>query len=170
MRRLLFNWRARADAPPQAAMASLVIFFRFDMVNTIYHEARPERKGHLPFPGIGQRTIPNKEGMAMGKKQAALWLDAARKRQMGIRIASEIRRAGTNKNQLAEKIGCSRQTLHYACKDGTISVELLTEVARLIGASLDYLVYGKHPTADPEFLSLIDKLRDVATSQQPPQL
>ena len=103
----------------------------------------------------------------MGKKAAkrqplVLWLDAPRKRGMGQRLEGEIRRAKTTKAALATAIGCSRATLTYACKDGTISVELLAEVCRRTKASLDFVVFGTHPTADPEFLALLDKLRAAA--------
>ena len=96
------------------------------------------------------------------KAPLRLWLDEARKRQMGQRLFSEMNRAGTTKAKLAAEIGCTRATLTYACKEGKISVELLTEVCRRIGSSLDYIVYGRHPTADPEFLALLDKLKSAA--------
>lgn len=92
-----------------------------------------------------------------------LWLDGERKRAMGRRLFSEIERAKTTKAKLAAEIGCTRATLTYACKEGKISVELLTEVCKRIGSSLDFIVYGKHPTADPEFLALLDKLKSAAT-------
>jgi transcriptional regulator with XRE-family HTH domain len=92
-----------------------------------------------------------------------LWLNGVRKQQMGQRLEAEIRRAKTTKAALAAQIGCSRATLTYACKQGIISVELLAEVCKRIGASLDYVVFGKYPTADPEFLALLDRLKSAAT-------
>lgn len=92
-----------------------------------------------------------------------LWLDEARKRQMGHRLNSEIARAKTTKAQLARDIGCTKATLTLACKNGTISVELLAEVCRRIGSSLDFIVYGRFPTASPEFLALLDQIKSAAT-------
>ena len=102
---------------------------------------------------------------AVKRQPLALWLDGPRKRHMGQRLEGEIRRAKTTKAALATAIGCSRATLTYACKDGTISVELLAEVCRRVGASLDFVVFGRLPTADPEFLALLEKLKAVATHQ-----
>jgi transcriptional regulator with XRE-family HTH domain len=99
-----------------------------------------------------------------GKQPVDLWLNKARKKAMGQRLAAEIKRAKTTKAAIAKKIGRTRQTLTLACRDGSISLELLTEVCRLTGASLDWVVTGQHPHADPEFLALLDQLRAAAVT------
>lgn len=122
-------------------------------------------KRYLTTQSFFARTMGFR-GFGMGEVKKAplqLWLDDDRKRAMGMRLFSEIRRAKTTKALLAKEIGCSRATLTYACKDGTISVELLAEVCRRVGASLDYVVFGRYPTADPEFLALLDRLKSAAT-------
>lgn len=97
-----------------------------------------------------------------GKQPVELWLNKARKKAMGQRLSDEIKRAKTTKAAVAHKIGRTRATLSLACKHGSISLELLTEVCRHTGASLDWVVMGRHPNADPEFLALLDKLRAAA--------
>lgn len=126
-------------------------------------------KSYLTRPSFLTRTMGlGRWGMGEVKKAPLkLWLDGERKRQMGRRLFSEIERAKTTKAALAQEIGCTRATLTYACQEGKISVELLTEVCRRIGASMDFVVFGRHPTADPEFLALLDKLKNAATKSHP---
>ena len=106
----------------------------------------------------------------MKKEPLELWLNKARKKDMGRRLAMEIRRAKTNANRLSKEIGCTRQTIGYACRDGTVSLELLAELCRRVGSSLDFVVLGRLPTADPEFLGLLDKLKAAATHLHPSPL
>lgn len=87
---------------------------------------------------------------------------------MGQRLSAAIKQAKTTRAQLAREIGCTRQTLGYACKDGSVSLELLAEVVRkLPGASLDWIVLGRHPTADPEFKAKLDRLLADAAALKP---
>lgn len=95
------------------------------------------------------------------KPPVELWLDGAKKLQMGKRLDGEIRRHKTTKAQVSRDLGYSRATLTNACK-GVVSLELLAEICRHIGASLDYVVFGRYPTADPEFLALLDELKSKA--------
>lgn len=124
-------------------------------------------KRYLTQPSFFARTMGIGGRWGMGEVKARprlqLWLDDERKRAMGRRLFSEMNRAKTTKARLAREIGCTRATLTYACKDGTISIELLAEVCRRIGSSLDYVVFGRLPTADPEFMALLDKLKSAAS-------
>ena len=94
------------------------------------------------------------------KPPVKLWLDAERKRQMGARLKGEIDRTKTTKAQVSRDLGYARATLTNACK-GVVSLELLAEICRHIGASLDYVVYGNYPTAD-QVLALLDQLKSRA--------
>lgn len=84
---------------------------------------------------------------------------------MGQRIGAAIRQAKTTNAELAKAIGCTRQNIHYARKDGSVSLELLAEIAHRTNSSLDWLVYGRHPAADPEFQELLAKLQAAAAKQ-----
>jgi hypothetical protein len=103
----------------------------------------------------------------MKKEPRDLWLNAAQKKAMGKRLAVAIRQAKTNANRLSKEIGCTRQTIGYACRDGTVSLELLTEIVRRTGGSLDAVVLGRLPAADPEFLDLLGQLQSRAASLTP---
>lgn len=130
-------------------------------MNAFYHAGSQCVKPQLPRTGSGLATIG-----AVGKKAWNLWLDAAHKKQMGQRISAAIRQAKTTNAKLANTIGCTRQNIHYARKNGSVSLELAAELARLTNSSLDWLVFGRHPKADPEFMDLLSKLQ--AAAAKPP--
>lgn len=96
----------------------------------------------------------------------ALWLTPERKAAMGRRIDHALKRAHIVKTKMADDTGYTKQQISWACK-GKLSIDLLVEIARRTGSSLDMLVFGTFPAADQEFTQALEQMRAVISRRSP---
>lgn len=63
---------------------------------------------------------------------------------IGERIRKEMRNRGISCAEMVRKVGLSQQTLfHYALFRSNIPAVILGEIAKVLGVSCDYLIFGE---------------------------
>lgn len=90
-------------------------------------------------------------------------LSKQQKADMGGRIERAIEGAGKNQAWLARELGVTPAHISKMCKTGSVSLDMLAQICLLLGASMDWIVFGKGtklPRASEEFA---EKFRELLT-------
>ena len=95
------------------------------------------------------------------RERIRFMLSKQQKADIGSRIERSIESAGKNQAWLARELGVTPAHISKMCKTGSVSLDMLAQICLLVGASMDWVIFGKGtklPRASEEFA---EKFREL---------
>lgn len=97
------------------------------------------------------------------RERIKFMLSKQQKADIGGRIGKAIEASGKNQAWLARELGVTPAHISKMCKNGSVSLDMLAQICLLLGASMDWIVFGKGtklPRASEEFAVKFRELLD----------